>query len=170
MEIFYKLERVKNNLEVEKHKLHYPEYFNLNDVNSEITRLSQEVNILISELNIVNELYMKKDLMAMQLTEYIKKLEEKTPLLFSKSQGYIGNHYFYTKPYSDIKNILFNDFKGIMSVSLFLTNVNSDAVTDLIKFTDLLIEIRKDIIQSNDIYDLFKTCEKFIEKIKKDFR
>ncbi|WP_288458820.1 hypothetical protein [uncultured Chryseobacterium sp.] len=169
MEIFYKLERVANKLEVEKYKLNLPQHFNLNDVNSEINKLSQEVNTLTNQLNQLTGLEMKKDLMCMQITEYLKEFKKNTPLAFSKSQGYIGNHFFYTKPFTDIKNILFNDFRGIMGVHLFLTNKNSDAVTDLENFKNLLLEIRTDIINSNSMSDLFKVCEKFIEKIKKEF-
>lgn len=166
MEIFYKLERIVNALEVEKHKLNFSQHFNSDVVDSEITRLSREIDTLSNELNLVTGLEMKKDLMSMQLTEYIKVLEKNNPLPFSKSQNYIGN--FYTKPYSDIKDILFNDFRG-MGVSLFLTNSDSDAITNVESFKNLLLEIRRDIINSGNMFDLFKVCEKFIEKIKQDF-
>lgn len=169
MEIFYKLEKVTNELKGEKHKLNFPQLFNPNDINSEISRLSQEITVLTNKLNQLSGLQMKKDLMCMQITEYLKKLDKDEPLPFSKSQGYIGNHFFYTKPFSDIKNILFNDFRGIIGVHLFLTDKNSDAVTDKVSFRNLLLEIRTDIINSNSMSELFKTCENFIERIKQNF-
>lgn len=169
MEIFYQLERLTNALEVEKHKLNFPQYFKTDEINLQIKSLVDKIEIIKPQLNKVIGLEMKKDLMSMQLTEYIKKLDRNFPLPFSKSQGYIGNHHFYTKPLSDVKNILFNDFRGIMGVSLFLTKDNSDAVTDSENFKNLLFEIRSQIINSKSIYELYKICEKFIESIKKDF-
>ncbi len=169
MEIFYKLERLTNALETEKYKLKFPQYFNPIETSSEIDRLIQEINCITNDLNKIDGLEMKKDLMSMQLTEYIKQLNKSNPLQFSRSQNYIGNHYFYTKPYSDIKNILFNDLRGIMGVSLFLTNENSDVVTDAESFKNLLLEIRDNVIDASSMSELFKICEKFIEKIKQDF-
>lgn len=170
METFYKLERSFYALEAEKYKLDFPQFFDYDEVRTEIDRLNHEVTELEKYINTLNGLEMKKDLMSMQLSEYINKLEKHYPLSFSRSQGFIGNHYFYTKPYSDIKNILFNDFKGIMGVSLFLTNDESDAVMNKEDFKHLLEEIRTDINRCKNMSQLFHICEEFIKKIKHLFK
>ncbi len=162
-------ERKMNALENAKHKLLLPKIFELETVEEEVFTLTENVDELMGRLEKISKIEVYKDLLCKQLTEYITILDKEPNIPFSKSQGYIGNHHFYVKPLIDIKTILFNDLRGLFGVSIYSSLNENDQVNDREKFRNFILEKRKQINESKNMYDLFEICHNYIKEIKKDF-
>jgi hypothetical protein len=167
--ILHEIEGKFNALEIEKEKLINPRFFDPVIVNNEIARLEDEIlpmkKLLMSEKDIQRQ----KDLMRMQITEYINIIGRRHSYPFSKKQGFIGDYQFYIKPLIDIKSILFNDLKNAVSINLHLTIDETDAVTGEVLFREFLVQQRYEITQANNLFQLFEICRNFIEIIKGRF-
>ncbi|WP_407535313.1 hypothetical protein [Elizabethkingia miricola] len=164
-----KLELKNNELEFANSKKRFPELFNNDEIESEISRLNDEFNMLKNEAESIQKIEDKKELLYTQLTEYIKVIEKEYIYPFSKSQG-LSFPMFYVSSLIDIKNILFSGFKGTSGVILNLTIDSKDAVNNKTQFLNFLKEKRNDFNNAQNLFELYTVYRSFDEIIKSDYR
>src|SRR5690606_10172134 len=169
VDILYQLEKKLDSLEFTKSKLLYSQIFPIEDIENELLNLNDEIDDLKLRVAKINIIAIPQDLMIRQLTEYINILEKDTNYPFSSSQGLKFKHYFYVKPVIDIKNILFNDLKGISGVNLNLTLNELDYVRNKEEFKNLLKDKRAKLIEAKNMFDLYEVYSTLFIEIKRDF-
>ena len=169
IDILHQLEKKLDSLEFTKSKLLYPQTFPIEDVENELLILTEETEDLKLRVSKINIIAVPQDLMIRQLTEYINILKKDTNYPFSSSQGLKFEHYFYVKPVMDIKNILFNDLKGIFGVNLNLTLNELDYVRNKEEFKNLLKDKRDKLLKAKNMFDLYEVYSNLFIEIKRDF-
>lgn len=168
-QLIEKLELKNNELKFASSKREFPELFNKDEIEPEISRLDDEFNVLKHEAESIQKIEDKKQLLYAQLTEYIKVIEKEYIYPFSKSQG-LSFPMFYVSPLIDIKNILFSGFKGTSGVILNLTIDSKDAVNNKTQFLNFLKEKRNDFNNAQNLFELYTVYRSFDEIIKSDYR